>query len=498
MKQMTVAEATSHLLTASIKGDASTIITGLAVDSRKVKAGDLFFCISGTADDGHRYAPQAAAAGAAALVVERVLDIELPQIVVKEARYALAVLANAYYEHPSEQMRLIGVTGTNGKTTTTFLIEKILSDAGLSTGVIGTIEMRYAGETYPMSGTTPSACDLQHSLRDMVDKGVKACAVEVSSHALHQGRVQGCRFRTAIFTNLTQDHLDYHGTMEAYREAKGLFFSRLGNTFAEKEEERSYAVLNADDPASSYFRSITSAETIMYGMHENADVRASDIKITAKGTSFQVDTFRGSQRVELKMVGKFNVYNALAAICAGLIEGIELAKIVASLESVPGVAGRVEAVNAGQLFSVIVDYAHTPDGLENVLSTVKEFAEGHIYCVFGCGGDRDRKKRPIMGQIAAKYADYLLVTSDNPRTEDPDLILLDIEAGLKEDQVSADRYELIVDRRAAITKAIEMASPKDVVLIAGKGHETYQLIGKDILDFDDRLVAEEAIRGMNQ
>lgn len=498
MKQMTLAEATSHLLTASIKGDASTIITGLAVDSRKVKAGDLFFCISGTTDDGHRYAPQAAAAGAAALVVERVLDIELPQIVVKEARYALAVLANAYYEHPSEQMRLIGVTGTNGKTTTTFLIEKILSDAGLSTGVIGTIEMRYAGETYPMSGTTPSAYDLQHSLRDMVDKGVKACAVEVSSHALHQGRVQGCRFRTAIFTNLTQDHLDYHGTMEAYREAKGLFFSRLGNTFAEKEEERSYAVLNADDPASSYFQSITSAETIMYGMHENADVRASDIKITAKGTSFQVDTFRGSQRVELKMVGKFNVYNALAAICAGLIEGIELAKIVASLESVPGVAGRVEAVNAGQSFSVIVDYAHTPDGLENVLSTVKEFAEGHIYCVFGCGGDRDRKKRPIMGQIAAKYADYLLVTSDNPRTEDPDLILLDIEAGLKEDQVSADRYELIGDRRAAITKAIEMASPKDVVLIAGKGHETYQLIGKDILDFDDRLVAEEAIRGMKQ
>lgn len=498
MRQMTLAEATSHLLTASIKGEASTGITGLAVDSRKVKAGDLFFCISGTADDGHRYAPQAAAAGAAALVVEHVLDIELPQIVVKDARYALAVLSNAYYQHPSDQMRLIGVTGTNGKTTTTFLIEKILADAGVSTGVIGTIEMRYAGEFYPMSGTTPSAYELQHSLRDMVDKDVRACAMEVSSHALHQGRVQGCRFRTAIFTNLTQDHLDYHGTMEAYREAKGLFFARLGNTFAEKEDERSYAVLNADDPASSYFRSITSAETIMYGLHENADVRATDIKITAKGTSFHVNTFRGSQRVELKMVGKFNVYNALAAICAGLIEGIELTEIVASLESVPGVAGRVEAVDAGQSFSVIVDYAHTPDGLENVLSTVKEFAEGHIYCVFGCGGDRDRKKRPIMGKIAAKYADYVLVTSDNPRTENPDLILLDIEEGLKEDHVSAARYELIVDRRAAITKAIEMASPKDVVLIAGKGHETYQIVGKDILDFDDRLVAEEAIRGMKQ
>ncbi|MGZ9585062.1 UDP-N-acetylmuramoyl-L-alanyl-D-glutamate--2,6-diaminopimelate ligase [Paenibacillus marinisediminis] len=498
MKSFSLSEATSRLLTSSVIGESFTEYTGIAADSRRVQPGDLFFCISGTADDGHRYAPQAVEAGAAALVVERPLDLDIPQLLVKDARYALAVLSNAYYNHPSEELRLIGVTGTNGKTTTTFLIEKILMDAGLESGVIGTIEMRYAGETHPMSGTTPSAYELQRSLRDMADKGVKACAMEVSSHALHQGRVQGCRFRTAIFTNLTQDHLDYHGTMDAYREAKGLFFSRLGNTFSEKEQERSYVVLNADDEASAYFRSLTSAETIMYGMHEDADVRASDIRITSKGTSFHVDTFRGSQHVELRMVGKFNVYNALAAISAGLIEGIELSAIVASLESVPGVAGRVEAVDAGQPFSVIVDYAHTPDGLDNVLSTVKEFAEGRVLCVFGCGGDRDRKKRPIMGQIAAKYADYVLVTSDNPRTEDPNLILIDIEAGLKADGVSQDRYEMIADRREAITKAIEMASPHDVVLIAGKGHETYQIVGKDILNFDDRVVAEEAIRGLKQ
>ncbi|MDK8180944.1 UDP-N-acetylmuramoyl-L-alanyl-D-glutamate--2,6-diaminopimelate ligase [Paenibacillus sp. UMB4589-SE434] len=498
MQQMNLAVATSQVVTASLIGDGNTVFSGLAVDSRRVQKGDLFFCISGTADDGHRYAPQAIEAGAAALVVERELEINIPQLIVKDARHALAVLSNAYYKHPSQDLRLIGVTGTNGKTTVTYLIEKILTDARTSTGVIGTIEMRYANETYSMSGTTPNAYELQHALRDMADKGVQACAMEVSSHALEQGRVKGCRFRTAVFTNLTQDHLDYHGTMEAYREAKGLFFSRLGNTFAEKEQDRSYAVLNADDQATAYFKSITTAETVTYGLHESADIRAENIRITAQGTSFTVHTFKGSANIQLKMVGKFNVYNALAAIAVGLLEHIELADLVKSLEAVEGVAGRVEAVQAGQSFSVIVDYAHTPDGLENVLSTVKEFAEGHVYCVFGCGGDRDRKKRPIMGQIAAKYADYIYVTSDNPRTEDPDLILLDIEEGLKVDRVPKERYELIVDRRAAITKAIEKASPRDVVLIAGKGHETYQLIGKEIHDFDDRKVAEEAIRGLNR
>lgn len=492
---MTLTEAASTLLTSTLIGDEMITFTGIAIDSRLVQAGDLFFCISGNVQDGHQYAPKAVEQGAAALVVERQLELDIPQLIVKDARHALAVISNAFYRYPSQEVKLIGVTGTNGKTTTTYLIERIMQDAAISTGVVGTIEMRYAGQVFPMSGTTPSSYELQRSLRDMADQDVKACAIEVSSHALEQLRVAGSRFRVAVFTNLTQDHLDYHGSMEAYRDAKGLFFSRLGNTYAANEQERSYAVLNADDEASAVFKRMTTAETIMYGLNEGADVRATDIRITAQGTKFHVRTFKGNADIQLRMVGKFNVYNALAAISVGLIEGIELSAIVTSLESLQGVAGRVEAVQAGQEFSVIVDYAHTPDGLENVLQTVKEFAEGRIFCVFGCGGDRDRKKRPIMGQIAARYADYLLVTSDNPRTEVPDLILVDIEEGLKADEVSKERYELIVDRKAAITKAIEMASPNDVVLIAGKGHETYQIIGTEILDFDDRKVAEEAIRG---
>ncbi|UHA75811.1 UDP-N-acetylmuramoyl-L-alanyl-D-glutamate--2,6-diaminopimelate ligase [Paenibacillus sp. 481] len=493
---MQLSELASRLISAKLQGEGQTEIRGLVVDSRKVTAGALFVCISGNALDGHQYAEQAIAQGAAALVVERLLPVQAPQIIVKDARHALAVLADAFYESPSQELSLIGVTGTNGKTTTTYLIEKILNDANKRAGVIGTIETRYNGQSFPMSGTTPNALELQHSLRNMVNEGVQAVAMEVSSHALVQGRVKGCRFRAAVFTNLTQDHLDYHGSMESYREAKGLFFSRLGNTFAANEAERSYAVLNADDAAAAPFDEMTAAETITYGLSEQADIYADNIRITAKGTSFTVHTFKGSTSIQLRMVGKFNVYNALAAIAVGLIEGVELEQIRNSLEEVPGVDGRVEPVEAGQPFSVIVDYAHTPDGLENVLSTVKEFAEGRVLCVFGCGGDRDRTKRPLMGKISARYADYSFVTSDNPRTEEPNGILLDIEAGLQELGIDQNRYELIVDRRAAITKAIEMASPKDVVLIAGKGHETYQLIGKETFDFDDRIVAKEAIRGL--
>lgn len=495
MQQMQLAEACARMLTAVCKGDKQTVVTGLANDSRLVKPGELFFCISGAAEDGHRYAEQAVQAGAAALVVERELNVPVPQLVVKSARHALAVLSDAFFGSPSRSLNVIGITGTNGKTTTTYLIEKILNDAKYKAGVIGTIQTRYGGKVFPMCHTTPNAFELQKSLHDMVNEAVDAVAMEVSSHALEQGRVQGCRFRTAVFTNLTQDHLDYHKTMDAYREAKGLLFSRLGNTFSDTENERSYAVLNCDDPASIYFADVTAAETIMYGMSEQADVRAENIRITTKGTRFTVHTFRGTADVQLRMVGKFNVYNALAAIAVGLIEGIELDAICDSLQSVSGVDGRVEAVEAGQSFAVIVDYAHTPDGLENVLQTVKEFAGGRVISVFGCGGDRDCTKRPLMAKISARYADYSIVTSDNPRAEDPELIIRDIVEGLEEVNLDRSRYACIVDRRAAITKAIEMASPYDVVLIAGKGHETYQIIGHEKLDFDDRLVAKEAIRG---
>jgi len=492
---MKMGELASLLVTARLTGDPQTEITGIQTDSRKVKPGDLFICLPGHTVDGHDYAGKALDAGAAALVAERPLGLGAAELLVKDSRLAMAVIADRYFGHPSAKVRTIGVTGTNGKTTTTYLIERILNDAGKSAGVIGTIEMRYAGRVYPMSGTTPEALELHRHLADMADAGVAYCAMEVSSHGLDQGRAKGVRFRTAIFTNLTQDHLDYHGTMEQYAAAKSLLFSRLGNGYAADERDRSYAVLNADDPASAGFAKATAAEVITYGVREDADVRASDIRITARGASFHVRTFRGEADIQLRMVGAYNVYNALGALTAALLEGVPLEAIKASLEAIPGVPGRVETVDAGQDFAVIVDYAHTPDGLENVLRTVKEFAERRVICVFGCGGDRDRTKRPIMGRIAARYADHVMVTSDNPRSEDPVRILQDIEAGLRGDGVPADRYDMIVDRREAIRKAVAMASAGDVVLIAGKGHETYQLIGKETLEFDDRLVAAEAIRG---
>jgi len=493
---MRLNELASTLTMKTVIGSGDITLSGIQTDSRKVSTGDLFICLPGHTVDGHDYAQIAMDKGAVALVVERQLECDLPQIIVKDCRYAMAVLADSFFGSPSKQMKVIGITGTNGKTTTAYLIEKIMNDHGVKTGLIGTIQMRYGGRTFPMSGTTPEALELQRSLHGMELIGTRCCVMEVSSHALEQGRVKGTDFRTAVFTNLTQDHLDYHKSMEEYRAAKGLFFARMGNTFQSSPDKRKYAVLNADDPVSDYFKSITSSEVVTYGLEKDADVRATQISISSQGTEFHVDSFKGSMDIKLKMVGKFNVYNALGAITATLLEGIGLEEIKRSLESLAGVDGRVESVDIGQPFSVIVDYAHTPDGLENVLRTVKEFAQGRVLTVFGCGGDRDRTKRPLMGKIAAKYSDVVFVTSDNPRTEDPEAILKEIEQGLIEDQVSQDCYQLIEDRRTAIQKAIEMASPEDVVLIAGKGHETYQKIGEMTYDFDDRVVAKEAIRGI--
>ncbi|WP_424768287.1 UDP-N-acetylmuramoyl-L-alanyl-D-glutamate--2,6-diaminopimelate ligase [Paenibacillus sp. sgz302251] len=493
---MRLREVAELLITSRLIGDGETELTGIETDSRSIVKGQLFICLRGHTVDGHQFAPEAVGAGAVALIAERELALEVPQLIVRDCRLAMAVLANFFYKHPSRTIKLIGVTGTNGKTTTTYLIEQVLNDQRRPTGVIGTIELRYAGQSFPMSSTTPQTLQLQRYLSEMRDAGIAYCAMEVSSHALKQGRVKGCRFRTAVFTNLTQDHLDYHETMSRYAAVKGLFFSRLGNVYAEEEQDRSYAVLNADDPVSQEYAELTAAEVVTYGIDNDADVRASNIRITAKGTSFEVSTFRGSAEVSLQMAGKFNVYNALAAISAVLIEGVELRLIAASLKAIPGVPGRVEAVNAGQNFAVIVDYAHTPDGLENVLRAVREFVEKKIICVFGCGGNRDRTKRPLMGGIAARYADHIIITSDNPRRETPELILEDIEAGLIHSGIDPSQYELIVDRKAAIQKAVEMASQGDVVLIAGKGHETYQEINGIKHPFDDRIVAKEAIRGI--
>lgn len=497
---MQLRQLASLLLASRIEGDAGTVVTGIQTDSRKVKPGDLFICIPGFVTDGHDFAAKAAEAGAAALVVERDVPVPLPKLIVKDARYAMAVIACGYYNYPSREMKLIGVTGTNGKSTTSALIEHILRDRGFGTGLMGTISMKIGNDWHEAERTTQEALELQMNLRRMRDAGADYAVMEVSSHALELGRVKGCRFRTAVFTNLTQDHLDFHKTMERYRAAKGLFFSRLGNEFSDDPDAASYAVLNADDEASDEYAKMTSAQVIRYGLGTNADVRASDIRMSSSGTRFVVSAFGEQAEVSMRLVGKFNVYNALGAISSSLAERIPLAWIANSLERVSGVPGRMEPVEAegAHGFLVLVDYAHTPDGLENALSTIREFCQGRVITVFGCGGDRDRTKRPIMGRIAARYSDYVIATSDNPRSERPEDILQEIEPGLRSDGAGGGGYELIVDRREAIHKAVEMASPNDVVLIAGKGHESYQIVGGVQHHFDDRLVAQEAIRGRSK
>ncbi|WEK52987.1 MAG: UDP-N-acetylmuramoyl-L-alanyl-D-glutamate--2,6-diaminopimelate ligase [Candidatus Cohnella colombiensis] len=491
---MRLRELADQLLVTHIVGNANVEVTALASDSRLSWIGSLFFCLPGLKDDGHSYALQAIEHGAVALVTARELPLNIPQLIVQDTRQALAMIADYYYGRPSQLLRPIAVTGTNGKTTTTYLIERILLDRGITSGVIGTIETRFGGSRFPMSGTTPDVIELQRIFKAMVEAGTNRCIMEVSSHALAQGRVKGCYFRTAIFTNLTQDHLDYHGSMKAYEEAKGLLFSRLGNTYIDDEARRTYAILNVDDPTSAHMMRMTASEVLTYGIDREAHLRASNVTISASGTSFTLHSFWGSRQVNLKLVGKFNVYNALAALGAAICENINIVDAVSSLERITGVPGRVEAIDEGQDYAVIVDYAHTPDGLDNVLRTVRELTKGRVICVFGCGGDRDRAKRPMMGRIAAEHADILFITSDNPRSEDPDIILRHIEAGLLTAAIRSDRYTLEPDRKVAIEKAVEIASPGDVVLIAGKGHETYQHINGVAYDFDDRLIAKEAIR----
>jgi UDP-N-acetylmuramoyl-L-alanyl-D-glutamate--2,6-diaminopimelate ligase len=486
---MLLRDLLAPLLPVSVTGDDSIEITGLTADSRKVKPGDLFICLSGFTVDGHTFAAKAVEQGAAAIVTEKELDLPATIVRVPDTRRAMAMLADDFYGSPTHELKLIGVTGTNGKTTTTHLIDKILRDQQKKTGLIGTIHMRIGDEYEEIKNTTPDAIELQKSFRRMRELASEYAIIEVSSHALQMGRVRGCNFHTAVFTNLTRDHLDYHQTMENYRFAKSLLFSQLGNQY--KPGEMKTAVLNADDEASALFAEATPARVITYGITNAADIRAERIRITSRGTSFVANTFAGSIEINLQLMGKFNVYNALAAIAVALTEGVPLAAIKASLEEIKGVSGRFEAVDAGQAFTVIVDYSHTPDSLENALATIKEFAVGRIFCVVGCGGDRDRTKRPIMAQIATKYADVTVLTSDNPRSEDPEAIIADMVAGLTE--IPAESYVRLVDRREAIRYAVSRAKENDVILIAGKGHETYQIIKGQVLPFDDREVAREEI-----
>jgi len=456
-------------------------VTGVAYRSDRVVPGDAFFCISGFTHDGHDFAPDAVARGASAVVVARPMQgVDAPQAVVPDVRRALALASGVAAGSPSAKMDVIGITGTNGKTTTTYLVEAILRAAGVRTGIIGTVETRIGDERLPAQRTTPESADLQSLLANMLARGVHGVAMEVSSHAIDLHRVDGVRFAVAAFTNLTQDHLDYHNTIEEYWSVKRRLFTEMAPRAS---------VVNVDDP---YGRELAEAlgDALTVGRAVDAAVRAMEVQLRHDGTSFTLATPVGSVPVHLPLAGSYNVSNALVAAGCALALGVPLETIAEGLAAAPQVPGRLERIDAGQPFSVLVDYAHTPDSLSKALGAARRFTDGRVITVFGCGGDRDPDKRPMMGRAAGEAADLAIVTSDNPRSEDPVSIILQVEDGLKE--VAAD-YEVEVDRRRAIRRAVALACPGDTVLIAGKGHEDYQIFADRTIHFDDREVAREEL-----
>jgi len=470
----------------SVLGGDGGEFSGLAYDSRSVRRGNLFAAIRGFNQDGHRYAADAVRRGAAVLLVDHPLaDLAATQVVVPDTRRAFAAAAAAFYRHPSRELNVCGITGTNGKTTTTFLVDSILRAAGRRSAVIGTLGVQVDGapvEFHATTPTTPEASDLQRLLRDMRDRGVQDVTMEVTSHALELERAAGCRFVTAVFTNLTQDHLDLHGTFEAYRDAKARLFAMV--------EPDGVSIVNADDPYGEAMIRASRAPAWTYGIEGSARIRAEGLSFSPRGTGMTLVWPEGRAPLALPLPGRFNVSNALAAFAVGLSRGVPAETMTRVLESTPGVPGRFEPVDEGQPFAVIVDYAHTPDSLEQVLRLSSEISPGRRIVVFGCGGDRDRTKRPIMGRIGTTLADYAFFTSDNPRSEDPEAILREIEAGVP----GARNFTSEADRRLAIEQAVALARPGDVVVIAGKGHETYQIVGDQVIDFDDRAVAREVLR----
>ncbi len=477
---------------ASVRGEGSVLVTGLAFDSRRVKGGDLFFCIRGGSVDGHDFALDAVSAGASAVVAERRVEAgRCPLVLVRDSREAMARVSAAYYGHPSRQLKLIGITGTNGKTTTSYMVKAICERCGLNAGVLGTLGYSGLGLDEKGPHTTPEAPEFQRLLRTMVDEGVDCVAAEISSHALHLKRAAGTFFEAAVFTNLSRDHLDFHGSLEAYRDAKLRLFLPGGPW--EGGSPR-WAILNADDPVSEYFAKATFAHRLTYGVGGSADLRATDIEADSNGSRFLANYRGRSTEIRVSIPGVFNVHNALAACAAGFVLGCGEHAVAEGIESVKSVPGRMERVERGQDFRIIVDYAHTPDALTSVLAALRSITPGKIICVFGCGGDRDRGKRSLMGSVVAKGADYAIVTSDNPRSEDPLKIIEQILDGFSKSGWTD--YEVAPDRYEAIEKALLRAGKGDTVLIAGKGHEDYQITGERRIDFDDRLAAKDALARM--
>src|SRR5213596_3731234 len=471
-----------------IIGTLDRTVENIAYDSRRVQKNGLFVAMRGESRDGHEFIGQAIEKGASVIVTEREeKHSRATCLVVENARNALADLSATFYGLPAQRLKLAAVTGTNGKTTITFLIKHICEKAGLRCGLIGTVRYEIGERVLPAIRTTPESLDLQELLAQIVNAGCSAAATEVSSHALAQDRTRGLEWNVAVFTNLTQDHLDFHETMQSYFESKMKLFTGLGS---QKKKRKPVAIVNVDDRYGEQLldKIDKRVAVITYGMGMRADFRASNYRVESSGTSYQLDARGKSYLVRLPLIGRFNVTNSVAALAAAEVLGINLRTAVLSLGKAPQVPGRLELVPAKRQFQVFVDYAHTPDALGNVLRTLRELEPHRLITVFGCGGDRDRQKRPMMGDIVDQYTDYAIITSDNPRTEDPDAIIAEIEKGFR-----SSRYEKIVDRTEAIGRAVALAQPRDMVLIAGKGHENYQEFADYTIPFDDIQVARRAI-----
>ncbi len=470
--------------TEEVFGSTQMNITGIAFDSREVKPGNLFICISGYTTDGHMFAPKAVENGAAAIVAEKDLsNLGVTCIVVKNSRYAMAKIAAAYYDYPYKRFKLLGVTGTNGKTTSTYLIKSVLESLDYKVGLIGTNQNMIGDTVIPTERTTPDSLTLMQLFDSMANEGADYVVMEVSSHALALDRVTACTFDVGAFTNITQDHLDFHKTMEEYLQAKSILFtiSKLG-------------AINADDIGAEYLLENQKCDKVLtYGINNECDVKATEVDLKAEGISFDVSYKDEKRHVDLAIPGRFSVYNALTAITTLLCSGISLKEIADGLSNAEGVKGRIEVVEIDEPYTVIIDYAHTPDGLLNVINTVRDFAKGRVITLFGCGGDRDISKRPKMGKIATSLSDYTIITSDNPRSEDPEKIIDDILVGAKE---GGGKYTVVPNRFEAIEYALDFAEPDDIIILAGKGHETYQVLADSTITFDEREIVKKLLGSM--
>lgn len=454
-------------------------ITGLTCDSRKVEKGFAFVCINGFTLDGHDFALKAEELGAAIVISEKPTGAK-NEVIVEDTHAAYALMSAAYFGYPSKDLKLVGVTGTNGKTSVTYMLKAIIEEAGFKTGVVGTIQNLIGDEVVPTNNTTPDAYELNKLFAQMRDKGCKYAIMEVSSHALDQKRVHGVDFEVAAFTNLTQDHLDYHVTMDNYMLAKKKLFDMCKT-----------AVVNIDDAYSSGICEGIGAKTVTYSVKSNESTySANGINLRPDGIEYELVGYNFIKHIKIRTGGKFTVYNSLCAAVCAMELGFDIETVATAFEKMQGVKGRAEVVPTGKDFTVIIDYAHTPDGLSNILSTFKELKKGRLVCLFGCGGDRDTKKRPIMGKVAARLSDFVIVTSDNPRTEDPSRIIKDIVEGMKDIKTP---YTVIENRIEAIKYAINNAKTDDIIVLAGKGHETYQILKTGKIHLDEREIIAEAL-----